>query len=165
LPVDFGAKHGQAIVGWGDFRLHDPQRLPGAAWELGIGDTFSRRDIRGKLKVAVGGPLVAGHADLRDGRWHHVAAVSLSNGPAHAHGVTLLYVDGALQQRTFGSTRMRLDTDILSGKAEPVQFGRQVMKVTPRREFFKGAIDEVFLIDAALSGEAIRSIMLTNQLP
>ncbi len=77
----------------------------------------------------------------------------------------LLYVDGELQRRTFGRVRVRVKTDVRPGHAEPVQFGRQVMRVSPEREFFKGAIDEVFIIGAALTGDEIRHLMKQNALP
>ncbi len=122
-------------------------------------------DTFGRLKVAVGGPLTVGHADLRDGRWHHVAAVYLENRAPDGPGTVLLYVDGELQRRTFGRTRVRLQTEVRSTHAEPVQFGRQVMRASPEREFFKGAIDEVFIIGAALTGEEIRLLLEQNALP
>lgn len=165
LAPDFGEASGQAIVGWGDYRIHDPNRRTGAAWELGIGDSALRVETFGRLKLALGGPLTVGHADLRDARWHHVAAVYLDNRAPDAPGTVLLYVDGELQRRTFGRDRVRLKTEVRSAHAEPVQFGRQVMRATPEREFFKGAIDEVFIIGAALTGEEIRHLMQHNSLP
>ena len=137
LAPDFGEASGQALVGWGDFDIKNPDRRKGAAWELGIGDTARPVDTFGRLKVAVGGPLTVGHADLRDGRWHHVAAVYLENRAPDGPGTVLLYVDGELQRRTFGRTRVRLQTEVRSVNAEPVQFGRQVMRSSPEREFFK----------------------------
>jgi len=165
LASDFGEASGQAIVGWGDFSIHDPNRRHGAAWELGIGDAQKPVDVTGRLKVAVGGPMTVGDADLRDGRWHHVAAVYFRNGAPDDRGLVLLYVDGQLQRRTFGNTRIRLHTEVRSSGSEPVQFGRQVMRASPEREFFKGAIDEVFIIDRALSGDEIRFLIQTNSIP
>jgi ferric-dicitrate binding protein FerR (iron transport regulator) len=162
LAPNFGASHGQAIVGWGDFSILDPDRRRGAAWELGIGDTEVPVDTFGRLKIAVGGPLIVGHEDLRDGRWHHVAAVYLGNGAPNGCGVVLLYVDGRLQRRAFGKKRLVLDTDVQSRNSEPVQFGRQVMRATAKREYFKGAIDDIFLFNRALSGDEIRSLIQTN---
>ena len=69
------------------------------------------------------------------------------------------------QPRPFARNRVRLQTDVRSTHAEPVQFGRQVMRSSPEREFFKGAIDEVFIIAAALTGEEIHLLMKQNALP
>lgn len=165
LSPDFGKASGQAIVGWGDFSILDPNRRIGTAWELGIGDTSKPADLFGRLKVAVGGPLTVGHEDLRDGRWHHVAAVYLSKGAPDGRGLVLLYVDGQLQRRTFGRNIVELNTDVEPGSSEPVQFGRQVMRATPNREYFKGAIDDVFIISRALNGDELRTLMSTNALP
>lgn len=165
LAPDFGRKNGQAIVGWGDFSILDPNRRIGAAWELGVGDTSKPVNVFGRIKVAIGGPLTVGQEDLRDGRWHHVAAVYLSQGAPNGQGIVLLYVDGQLQHRTFGRSVVKLDTDVSTSKSEPVQFGRQVMRATPRREYFKGAIDDIFIISRALSGDELRALMQTNEIP
>lgn len=165
LAPDFGKKNGQAIVGWGDFCILDPNRRVGTAWELGVGDTSKPVDVLGRIKVAVGGPLTVGHEDLRDDQWHHVAAVCLSRGSPNRQGIVLLYVDGQLQRRTFGRSVVKLDTDVENSKSEPVQFGRQVMRATARREFFKGAIDDVFIIDRALSGDELRVLMQNSEIP
>lgn len=165
LAPDFGNAHGQAIVGWGDFSILDPNRRLGTAWELGIGDATKPVDISGRVKVAVGGPLTVGHEDLRDGLWHHVAAVYLSHGAPNGGGIVLLYVNGQLQRRTFGRSVVELDTDVETAGSEPVQFGRQVMRATPRREYFKGAIDDVFIINRALSGDELRTLMQASEVP
>ncbi len=165
LAQDFCKASGQAIVGWGDFSILDPSRRAGTAWELGIGDTSQPVDMFGRLKVAVGGPLTVGHEDLRDGQWHHVAAIYLSKGAPDGRGIVLLYVDGQLQRRTFGKNVVELDTDTQSSGSEPVQFGRQVMRAPPRREYFKGAIDDVFVINRALYGDELHALMSTGVLP
>jgi hypothetical protein len=159
LGPDFGKASGQAIIGWGDFFIADTKRRSGRAWELGIGDTNQKADLFGRLKVAVGGPMIVGHEDLRDGQWHHVAAVYLSDAAPDGRGIVLLYVDARLQQRWFGSSAFRVNTKTETGRSEPVQFGRQVMRGGFRREFFKGSIDDVFIIDQALSGDDIRELM------
>lgn len=59
---------------------------------------------------------------------------------------------------------MKLDTNVETGKSEPVQFGRQVMRSTPRREYLKGAIDDVFVINRTLSGEELRGLIQSNEI-
>jgi hypothetical protein len=165
LAPDFGKGCGQAIVGWGDFFIADPNRRIGRAWELGVGDIDQQADLFGRLKVAVGGPMMVGHEDLRDERWHHVAAVYLSDAAPDGRGVVLLYVDARLQQRWFGRSAIKVNTETETRRSEPVQFGRQVMRGGRKREFFKGSIDDVFIIDQALSGKEVRELMETNQAP
>lgn len=77
----------------------------------------------------------------------------------------MLYVDAQLQHRTFGRSVVKLDTNVETSKSEPVQFGRQVMRATPRREYFKGAIDDIYIINRALSGDELRALMQTNEIP
>jgi hypothetical protein len=51
-----------------------------------------------------------------------------------------------------------VQTEIDSATSGPVQFGRQVMRASPQREYFKGAIDEVYIADQALDGASIRTL-------
>lgn len=50
--------------------------------------------------------------DERDGQWHHVAAVYLSQRAPDGNGIVLLYVDGQLQRRWFGRKTVKLNTDV-----------------------------------------------------
>ncbi|GAB5439664.1 MAG: hypothetical protein Fues2KO_00130 [Fuerstiella sp.] len=69
-----------------------------------------------------------------------------------------------MQRRTFGGSVLKLDTNVETGKSEPVPFGRQVIRATPRREYFKGAIDDVFAINQTLSGEELRGLIQSNEI-
>ena len=119
----------------------------------------------GRIKVGCGGPMCVGSTDVRDGKWHHVAAVFVEPSGAKESGSVLLYVDGKLENRTFGVGHVQLKTDTASTRAEPVQFGRQVLLGHRQREYFKGAIDEVFVVNAALTGDEVRHLMRNHSMP
>jgi ferric-dicitrate binding protein FerR (iron transport regulator) len=164
LNADFGEENGQAIVGWGEFSLANRNLSKRAAWELAIRDAKSAPEGMGRIKVGFGGPMTVGSTDLRDGKWHHVAAVFTGPSGAKSLGSVLVYVDGQLERRTFGVGHVQLKTDTATSKAELVQFGRQVLLVSRQREYFKGAIDEVFIVDSALTGNEIRRLMKNNSM-
>lgn len=161
VPAQFNPKQGVAIVGWGKHDLKDPDRQGRSAWELTIRGNLKTPETVGHLQLNLGGPLTVGEKDLRDDRWHHVAAVTLNGSGSDGRGTILLYVDGDLEPRTFGRGVFSLPAAIDTKNAKPVRFGRSV--IYPR--FFAGAIDEVFIVDAALTGEEIRELMTTHRMP
>lgn len=166
LAPDFRPNKERAVVGWGNFKRLGHEDVPiCTAWELGVGYQRRGSENFGRLRLAVGGPLTVGHKDLRDGQWHHVAAVYFSKGAPEGRGIVLLYVDGQLQHRMFGKNVVSVNTDVESVDADTVQFGRQIVLTNPNRRHFKGAIDEVFILDRALSGGELRDLMETNAIP
>ena len=157
----------QTLVGWGLFDVKDTGRERGSVWELAIRSSKKFPQQSGRLQLNLGGPMTVAGQDLRDGRWHHVAAVSMASTNAGARGTILLYVDGELEPRTFGKGSFEIPEEPDTHLNEPVQFGRGVIfqHSKKRNRYFAGEIDEVFLIDAALTGDAIRKLMKTHQLP
>ena len=98
-----------------------------------------------------------GTTDLRDGRWHHVAAVAVKDGDGTS---VLLYVDGVLEAVKRNSID-RMETATRSGVSEKVRFGHQIYW----EDFFmRGALDEVYVFESALSGDEIRMLM-SGQIP
>lgn len=169
IAPDFSEGSGQAMVGWGEFSLARKDVSRRAAWELGVWDADgipkSAPLSTGRIKVGFGGPNTVGSTDLRDGQWHHVAVVYAPPSAGRGPGAVLMYVDGQLERRSFGPTQVRLSTDNTSSRSELVQFGRQVLLTSRQREYFKGAIDEVFIVGAALTGDEIRHLMRNHAMP
>ena len=67
-----------------------------------------------------------------------------------------------IRQSSGDDDAILVDTDVQSSSSEPVQFGRQVMRATAHREYFKGAIDDIILFNRALSGDEIRALIQNN---
>lgn len=150
LPPDWGGTDRAALMAWG----HKSKKKVGSAWMLTIrGDQSAHPERWGRLRLSVGGQSALGTTDLRDGQWHHVAAVSQSG----ATGMNiLLYVDGQLEIVTRSDVE-RLNTDTEGEHSETLRFGRQIYW---EDHFLRGALDEIYLFEVALSGDQIRSLMM-----
>jgi hypothetical protein len=74
------------IVSWGD-------SAAGASWVFSVQNS---NGVSGALRIDNSGGYIVGTTDLRDGQWHHVAAILNDDGSANVNEV-LLYVDGVLE--------------------------------------------------------------------
>ena len=79
----------------------------------------------------------------------------------------LFYIDGKLHQTTHKS--VLIHTDITSKTARPVKMGRNMgfrgAKVNDKQHaVFRGDLDEVYIFDAALSGNQIQRLMESNRI-
>ena len=153
VPRDWSPANGYAIMSWGRIQ-------PGEAWQISINPDPKDGPL-GRLRAGVAEGPVVGARDLRDGQWHHIAAV-LYDGPAPRDSThILLYVDGRLEPAYRRSVH-QVQTLVERPGASNVALGRDLSQ--SGRRVFRGAIDEAYVIDAALPQEAIGRLMHTNQL-
>ena len=159
VPGDWQPENGYAMASWGSF-----EKL-GAAWQISVNPGDFGGEI-GHLRVGTNQDYVVGNTDLRDGRWHHIAAVMYAGRNATAATHVLLYVDGKLETAEVKSTRS-IDTDIKSESAVKLQLGKNLgtaLGLIQEKNFFRGWIDEVLVADEALSQEQVRRLMKKNRL-
>ncbi|MEI6714443.1 MAG: LamG-like jellyroll fold domain-containing protein [Verrucomicrobiota bacterium] len=160
VPADLKNTEGYAILSWGS-RIQQ-----GAAWQISINPTEKEGPV-GRLRIGVHNAPVVGTRDLRDDQWHHCAVVMYGGSGADISTHVLLYVDGKLEPAA-RKTVMPVQTDTLSPFAHGVWLGRNltVRPPTPHEIFsgpsFRGAVDEVFIFDAAIGQEEILRLMRTN---
>lgn len=158
VPEDWEPMNGFALVSWG------AMRRPGAAWQISINPLPNDGPI-GRLRAGVHSSQVIGTRDLRDGQWHHLAAVLFDGeGPRDTTHI-LLFVDGQLEPaERKGIQEVR--TDVGLPGATGVALGRN-MDTHPSHggRVFRGALDEVFIFDSALAQEAIQRLMRDNAPP
>ena len=104
----------------------------------------------GSLRVEVaGGGRICGWTDLRDGEWHHVAAVLQSAGAPTVSDIGL-YVDGV---REAISNSLIMDVNTVSGtRSVRIGDGYQLRPVL-------GRLDDVRLYDKALTQEELDAVM------
>jgi hypothetical protein len=108
----------------------------------------------GSLRVEVQGGRICGWKDLRDGEWHHVAAVLQSVGAPTVLDVRL-YVDG-LQEPI--SDSQVVDINTVSGTRNVrIGDGHQLRP-------FLGLIDDVRIYDKALTQEELEAVMRIDPL-
>jgi hypothetical protein len=159
IPKNWKPTEGFGILGWG-------HTAPGRAWQLSPNPLADEGEL-GRLRIGAGKGSVIGTQDLRDGQWHHVAAVMYGGSRPDTGTHVLLYIDGRLEPASRKSMREILtDPDGanhglyiarntgFSGQSHPGSGGA----------FFRGAVDEVFVVAAALSQEQIVRIMRENKL-
>lgn len=146
IPTNLGKGDSAPLVSWG---LIKSQVETGRGWMFSVTKSNNRG---GRLRLSVGEQQVLGSTDLRDGRWHHVAAVVMGgdSGPT-----ALLYVDGQLENVT-RDTLQSMETATDHAESETIRFGRQIHWDDL---YLRGAMDEVFVFQAALSGDQVRALM------
>jgi len=155
VPQDWTARNAYALVSWGTFDT------PGAAWQISINPEAKDGPV-GRLRVGVREASVIGTRDLRDGCWHHLAAV-LYDGPQPRNTThILIYIDGQLEPAYRRSVRA-VETELHQPDSSPVLLGRNLNPRAPQR-VFRGTLDEVYIVNAALSQENIRRLMRDNRL-
>lgn len=136
------------VMGWGKWQQTK-------AWYVGINNNGNGT---GYLGVGMIGTGKLGSTNLTDGRWHHIAVVvPYKTNPTISD--CLLYVDGELEDISYNLYPDNIvDTELVNlayigavdtGNNQPVWF-------------FKGLIDEAWIIDRALTPDAIRTGVLNQ---
>jgi hypothetical protein len=127
-------------------------------WAEFSGNRFPGEGVPGALRLQAGPSSAVGTTVLRDGKWHHIAAVfgvsAKSAGKLHAK----LYVDGRLEptspkaaiRKASSGFPAELDSTIWLG-ARPGGSGT-----------VHAAIDEVLLADRPMAPQEIKHLMRTN---
>jgi hypothetical protein len=160
VPRDLKPTEGYALVSWG---AHD---TPGDTWQVSINPDKVDGPV-GSLRCGTHEGEVVGTTDLRDGEWHHVAAVLYEGRPANVSTHILLYVDGILEPAARKSV-MRINTDITGPLAQRVSFGKNSAVRTAGTKMpkhtFRGDLDEITLCPAALSQGEIRNLMAKGRI-
>jgi hypothetical protein len=115
------------IISWGS-------AAPGLKW-------LFRVEEAGALRLEVGAGAIVGSTDLRDGNWHHVAAVSENDGTPNIDEIKL-YVDG-IEEDYMSVLNQVIDTAVNAN----VKIG--AFHPVPR--YFEGLLDEVRIFSYALT--------------
>lgn len=153
VPPDLGVGESYAMIGWGDVMGS------GTAWQISVNPEEKDGPL-GRLRAGTGRGAVVGTTDLRDGRWHHIAAVMYGGPAASTATHVLLYVDGELEATTRKSIReIRTRVDEVD---HGIWIARGLSAVSPVPDgtgFFRGELDDIVLMDAALDQRSIRGLM------
>jgi hypothetical protein len=121
----------------------------------------------GTLRTAAGRTSLVGSAALRDGRWHHVAVVFSPRQKAEGTLQIRQYVDGRLDGSTArrGAKRGRnaAHKDAATDTPDDVLWIGRNLAGSDSAAHFRGALDELFIADRALSPPEIRHLMKQNR--
>jgi len=162
VPRNSQTNEGYGIINWGTFGR------PGMAWQISVNPEIKDGPL-GRLRVGVHGGWVVGSSDLRDDRWHHCAVVMYGGHRPDAGTHILLFVDGDLEPAARKAVQ-EIRTITSGALAHNMWLGRNLSYQTPNSwftggPFFRGCLDEVFVFNAALNQEQLRSLMKHNRLP
>jgi len=149
---------GYAAIGWG-------AREEGGVWQVSL-NPADDEGVLGGLRLGILHGSVIGEFDLRDNRWRHVAIVMYSGRkelPANLRTHVLLYVDGELVRASRRSLQ-GIYTQTASSTASSLVFGRNAVGKKAFGNSFRGSLDEIFVVDKALSQSEIQRLMSTNEL-
>lgn len=158
VPEDLNTHNGYGILGWG-------RMSSGAAWQISPNPAAKEGPL-GRIRVGTYEAPVIGTTDLRDNRWHHVAVVMYGGESVNAATHILLYVDGQLEPTSIKAIAA-INTDLDHASSLPMMIGRNLGfrhdSSKTRDRFFKGWLDEIYVVDAALDQKQILSLMQKNR--
>jgi len=146
------------------------------AWPLGttgrgveIGWNRSPRDgPLGALRTSAGRHSRTGTTPLRDGRWHHLAIVFSPKAKAEAAPQLRQYIDGRLdglsaRRHPKRARGFQTESHAPADSAEEALWIGRNFTDRGSSGHFRGALDELFLADRALSPPEIRQLMTQNK--
>jgi hypothetical protein len=115
----------------------------------------------GALRTSAGRGFLVGETSVRDDQWHHVAVIFTPGRRNREKVQVRQYIDGRLD----GVSARRPAKRARPGENpvdERLWIGRASEEAT---ENFSGLIDELYVIDQALSPQEIHQLMEKNELP
>lgn len=158
VPEDASSKDGSgSILGWGQrSKKHGAQSA-----SIGWNKSPAQGPV-GAIRSELGRAQVMGSTNVRDGRWHHVAVVVVPDATGLLH--VKQYVDGRLDGSPADDRPTSRSGDLAKQDAIDTLWLGCGPQDHPRETFFIGALDELFVIDRALSPPEIVRLMHENQL-
>ena len=118
----------------------------------------------GVLRTDYGRGFALGATPLRDGRWHHIAVVFVP-GPDNASLPEVKqYVDGRLEGEGHPSPPGGgLSTQVNERIRDAVWLGCRLGDTGPKRERFRGDLDELCVVEGVLGPQEIVQLMKENK--
>ena len=159
VPPDVPLPDAGAMLAW-------PLGTAGRGVEIG----WNRRPLDGPLgalRTSAGRNALTGTTPLCDGRWHHLAIVLSPKAKADAAPQVRQYVDGRLDGLSAKRSAKRArgfqsEGDTVTGSAEEALWIGRNFANHDSAGPFRGALDELFLADRALTPPEIRRLMTHN---
>ena len=161
IPVETSAANGGTILAW-------PLGGNGRGIEVG----WNRDPLEGTvgaLKTGNGRHSLIGNTPIRDGQWHHLAVVFSVKQKATGNLQMRQYVDGRLDglslRRKFNRGRGEsLGIPAKVGVGEETLWIGATIPSQRKGESFRGAIDELLMVDRVLTPEEIRQLITSNHI-
>lgn len=154
VPHDAGLPESGPIVSWS--RTGNREARAAIGW-----NGLPGQGALGALRTSVGRAFTVGDNSVRDDQWHHVAVILTPARRNPEKFQVRQYVDGRFDgvsnrrpMKRAQPLEAALDDHLWLGCAS-----------LGSREHFRGAIDELYVIDRALSPQEIHELMERNALP
>ena len=163
VPEDASLASAYAMVAWGA----NSQKLGSHPVHIGWNRNPTEGTV-GVLRTDYGGGFALGATPLRDGRWHHVAVVFVPGEDIKTPVEVKEYVDGRFEGEgkpsppgTEIAEKFREENATTIG--DTVWLGCRLGASGPRKERFRGEIDELCIADRALEPREIVQLMKENR--
>ena len=137
-----------------------PLNRPAQSWAEFSWNSLPGDGVLGALRMQTRQGAAVGTTSLRDGKWHHLAAIFGQPAKKANKAHTKLYVDGRLETFSLKSGAHRGSEEMPAGLDGALWLGGHPGGSTGARM----AVDELLLVDRQLSPPEIRHLMQTNQL-
>ena len=163
VPEDASLSSAYAMVAWGA----NSKKLGSHPVHIGWNRNPTEGTV-GVLRTDYGGGFALGATPLRDGRWHHVAVVFVPGEDVNTPVEAKEYVDGRFEgegkpspQGTEVAAKFREENTTTVGDA--VWLGCRLGAGGPRKDRFRGEMDELCIADRALEPREIVQLMKENR--
>jgi hypothetical protein len=154
VPPGAGLSESGPMVSW------SRPGLGGARVAIGWNGLPSQGPV-GALRTSVGRGSVVGETSVRDEQWHHIAVI-LTPARRHPEKVQVRqYIDGRLDG-VANRRPLKRPRPPETAPDDLLWLGRASAEAT---ENFHGALDELYIIDRALSPQEIHQLIEKNELP
>lgn len=149
-------EHRSSIVGWGDRQILRDSDL---RWQLAlIGNGKG-----GSILCLIGAGAHLGSTILNDDQWHHIATVWTPASKRGRAGKLTAYIDGEEEPLFADFNRLITPNTQTGSNASPISIGARMDGQSEIPGIaFRGCIDELFIIEGALSEKDVRKLMKTN---
>ena len=137
-----------------------PLNRPAQSWAEFSWNSLPGEGVLGALRMQTRLGSAVGATSLRDGKWHHLAAIFGQPAKKANKAHTKLYVDGRLESFSLKPGARRGSADMPIGLDGALWLGGRPGGSTG----VTMAVDELLLVDRPLSPPEIRHLMQTNQL-
>ena len=163
VPEDARLPNAYAMVAWGG----NGDKLGSHPVHIGWNRNPTEGTV-GVLRTDYGGGFALGATPLRDGRWHHVAVVFAPGEAPEVPVDVKQYVDGRFEGEGRPSppgTEVSARFIQEAATTDTLWLGCRLGTGGPRRDRFRGEMDELCLADRALGPREIVYLMKENKPP
>jgi ferric-dicitrate binding protein FerR (iron transport regulator) len=162
VPEDAHLPNAYAMVAWG----MSSRKLGSHPVHIGWNRNPTEGTV-GVLRTDYGGGFALGATPLRDGRWHHVAVVFVPGEESDAPVDVKQYVDGRFEGEGKPSPpgteiSAKFSEEQTTALGDTLWLGCRVGINGPRRDRFRGEMDELCIANRVLEPQEIVQLMKTN---